>query len=179
MSKLILPYKGVLPKISKDAFIAPTATVIGDVEIGAGASLWFGVVARGDVNYIRIGENSNIQDGTIIHVASDRAGRLGALATLIGCNVTVGHGAILHACKLEDGCFVGMGATVMDGAVVEANAMVAAGALVTPGKRVKAGELWDGVPARMMRVMSEEEIDRNADAAPHYAQLAREYLKAK
>lgn len=179
MSALILPYRGVSPRIDPGAFIAPTATIIGDVEIGAGSSVWFGCVVRGDVNHIRIGENTNVQDGTIIHVASDRAGKLGKFATLIGSNVTIGHGAIIHACTLEDGSFIGMGATVMDGCVVESEALVAAGALLSPGKRVARGQLWAGVPARHLRDMSEDEIAFNADTALHYVELAAEYLKSR
>lgn len=179
MSGLIMPYRGVMPRIADDVYIAPTAVVIGDVEIGTGSSLWFGVVVRGDVNYVRIGEGVNIQDGTIVHVASNRAGKLGEFATIIGSGVTVGHLAIIHACTLEDGCFVGMGATVMDGVVVETGAMVAAGALVTPGKRIGRGRLWGGTPAKHMRDLTPEEIARNADSAHHYMDLAREYLDAE
>ncbi|OHC75971.1 MAG: gamma carbonic anhydrase family protein [Rhodospirillales bacterium RIFCSPLOWO2_12_FULL_58_28] len=179
MSGLIMPYRGVMPRIAPGVYIAPTASVIGDVEIGAGSSLWFGVVVRGDVNHVRIGEGVNIQDGTIVHVASNRAGRLGEFATIIGSGVTIGHGAIIHACTLEDGCFIGMGATVMDGVVVEAGAMIAAGALVTPGKRVGTGLLWGGMPARYMRDLTPEDIAHNADTAPHYMELAREYLDAE
>ncbi len=176
MAALILPYGGVSPRIAEGVFIAPTAAVIGDVEIGEGSGIWFGVVVRGDVNKVRIGKGVNIQDGTIVHVASDEAGPKGALATVIGSAVTVGHAAIIHACTLKDGCFVGMGAVVMDGVVVESNAMVGAGAVVTPGKHIEAGQLWAGVPARYLRDLSAEEIERNAGTAPHYQELARQYL---
>ncbi|MEE8393929.1 MAG: gamma carbonic anhydrase family protein, partial [Rhodospirillales bacterium] len=177
-SGLIMPYRGIMPRLADGVFIAPTATVIGDVEIGKGSGVWFGVVLRGDVSHIRIGENTNIQDLSVIHVASGLAGPMGELATIIGSNVTIGHTAIVHACTLEDGCFVGMGATVMDGAVVEADTMVAAGAVVTPGKRLPKGQLWAGVPARHVRDLSPEEIAQNAYTAPHYAELAQEYLVA-
>ena len=126
---IILPWNGVNPTIADDAFVAPNATIIGDTEIGPLSSIWFNVVLRGDVNHIRIGARTNIQDGTIVHVATN------SYPTLIGDNVLIGHMAVIHACNLEDGCFIGMAATVMDGAVIEAGAMVAAGALVSPGKK--------------------------------------------
>lgn len=166
---LILPYRDRTPVIADDAFVAPGATVIGDVEIGAESGVWFGAVVRGDVNEIRIGARTNVQDGTVVHVTS------GGHATYIGSDVTIGHKAVIHACTLEDLCLVGMGATLMDGVVVESGAMVAAGALVTPGKRVKGGELWAGSPAKRLRDLSEEERDHLGWSARHYAALAREY----
>jgi carbonic anhydrase/acetyltransferase-like protein (isoleucine patch superfamily) len=169
MAALILPYRGLAPKIADEAFIAPNAVITGDVEIGADTGIWFGCVIRGDVNHIRIGARTNIQDGTIIHCSRDK------FPCLIGDDITVGHGAILHACVLEDGCFVGMGATVMDGARVESGAMVAAGALVTPGKLVKKGELWAGNPAKPMRALTEAELAFFPVSAEHYVNLARDY----
>jgi gamma-carbonic anhydrase len=174
MPALIRPYDGITPKIAPDAFIAETAVVIGDVEIGAGASIWYGCVLRGDSNSIKIGARTNIQDGTIIHVNHEREGAAGTRTT-IGSDVTVGHMALLHACTLEDGSFVGMQACVMDGVVVESGAMVAAGALVTPGKRVKKGELWAGSPAKLMRPLTEKEIAYFTYSAQHYADLAASY----
>ncbi|HEY4163366.1 MAG TPA: gamma carbonic anhydrase family protein [Dongiaceae bacterium] len=176
MPALILPYNGVTPKIAPDAFVAETAVIIGDVEIGPGASIWYGCVLRGDANSIRIGARTNIQDGTIIHVNHEREGAAGT-RTVIGADITVGHMALLHACTLEDGSFVGMKACVMDGAVVETGAMVAAGALVTPGKRVKRGELWAGSPAKPMRPLTEKELAYFAYSAEHYAELAATYRK--
>jgi carbonic anhydrase/acetyltransferase-like protein (isoleucine patch superfamily) len=176
MPALILPYNGVTPKIAPDAFVAETAVIIGDVEIGPGASIWYGCVLRGDSNSIRIGARTNIQDGTIIHVNHEREGAAGT-RTVIGADITVGHMALLHACTLEDGSFVGMKACVMDGALVETGGMVAAGALVTPGKRVKRGELWAGSPAKLMRPLSEKEIAYFAYSAEHYAELAATYRK--
>ena len=172
MAGLILPYRGVLPTIADGVFMAPTASVIGDVEIGPECSIWFGVTIRGDMNVIRIGRRSNIQDGTVLHIESLDYG------TLICDDVTIGHGAIVHACTLEDGCFIGMGATVMDGAVVESKAMVAAAALVTPGKRVKSGELWAGVPAKFMRPLDTDDLDDLAHVTLLYVQLAKDYLEA-
>lgn len=175
MPALILPHNGITPKIAADAFIAETAVIIGDVEIGAGASIWYGCVLRGDANSIRIGARTNIQDGTVIHVNHEREGAAGT-RTLIGADITVGHMALLHACTLEDGSFVGMKACVMDGAVVETDAMVAAGALVTPGKRVRRGELWAGSPAKLMRALGEKELAYFKYSAEHYRELAASYL---
>lgn len=169
MSCLILPYKGVVPTIDPAAFIAHTATVIGDVHIGPDTGIWYGCVVRGDVNEIRIGARTNIQDGTVIHVAGQGQG------TYIGDGITVGHMALLHACTLEDNCFIGMKACVMDGAYVESGAMVAAGALVTPGKRVKSGQLWAGSPARPIRELTEQDLAYFPLSAENYAALARDY----
>lgn len=177
MSAMILPYRGVLPKIATDAFIAPTAVLIGAVEIGAEASIWFGCVLRGDSNSIRIGARSNIQDGTVIHVNHEREGAAGTKTT-IGSDVTVGHMALLHACTVEDGAFIGMKACLMDGVVVESGGMVAAGALVTPGKRVRKGELWAGSPAKLMRSLSDKEMAYFAYSAEHYREVAASYRTA-
>lgn len=171
---MILKYKNIEPTVDPTAFIAPTAAVIGDVEIGAGSSIWSGCTVRGDVERIRIGRDTNVQDNSVIHTTSARDGNPG-IPTLIGDGVTVGHGAILHACTLEDGCFIGMQALVMDGAVVETGAMVAAGALVAPGKRVKAGELWAGRPAKFTRPLRPAEADWIPRSAVHYAKLAADY----
>jgi carbonic anhydrase/acetyltransferase-like protein (isoleucine patch superfamily) len=169
---LVLPWRGVVPRIEAAAWLAPNATVIGDVEIGAGSSIWFGAILRGDVNRIRVGRGTNIQDGSVVHVTRARFG------TLIGDDVLIGHMAMIHGCTIEDGAFVGMKACVMDGAVVAGGAMVAAGALVTPGKRVGAGELWAGTPARFVRTLDEEERRSMREAAPRYAALAAEYRAA-
>jgi gamma-carbonic anhydrase len=169
MTALILPHHGKSPIIHDSAFIADTAVVIGDVEIGADSSIWFGTVVRGDVNVVRIGARTNIQDGVVIHVASRGQG------TFVGDDITIGHMALLHACTLESGCFVGMKACLMDGAYVESGAMVAAGALVTPGKRVRRGELWAGTPARPMRDLTAEEIEFFPRSAAQYVELAATY----
>lgn len=163
-------YRGTTPRIGDNVFIAPGAKVIGDVEIGAGASLWFNVVVRGDVHAIRIGENTNIQDGSVVHVTYKK------FSTTIGNNILIGHRCMLHGCVLEDGCFIGMQSTVMDGCVVESEAMVAAGSLLTPGKTVRSGELWAGRPARYLRDLTEREIAGFPVAVAHYADLARQYL---
>ncbi|MCP4007472.1 MAG: gamma carbonic anhydrase family protein [bacterium] len=169
---IVLPYRGVLPRVAADAFLAPGCSVIGDVEIGARSSVWFGCVLRGDVQPIRIGARTNIQDGTIIHVTND------GWAATIGDDVLIGHQCVIHACRLEDRAFIGMGAVVMDEAVVESRAMVAAGALVTPGKRVLSGQLWAGQPARYVRELSEAEQDESERRVSHYEELAAEYREA-
>ena len=173
---ILLPHRGVRPKIAKSAFVAPGAVVIGDVEIGPEASIWFGCVLRGDVNYIRVGAGTNLQDGTIVHVNHGRDGGAGE-PCLIGAGVVAGHMALIHACTIEDGAFIGMRATVMDRAVVESGAMVAAGAVVTPGKRVRKGELWAGIPAKSARPLTAAEIADREYIASHYAELAARYLK--
>ncbi len=173
---LILPYRGeynpqgISPTISPKAFVAPGAAVIGDVHIGAESGIWFGVVIRGDVNYIRIGERTNVQDGTVIHVTR------GTGPTMIGSNVTIGHSALLHACTVEDGAFIGMRATLMDGVVVESGAQVAAGALVTPGKRIPSGQLWAGSPAKYFRDLTDVEKAFIPISADNYVKHVTEYL---
>lgn len=171
MSGLILPYRNHVPRIAPDAFIAQTATVIGDVEIGAQSNLWFGVIVRGDVNRIRIGSRTNVQDATMIHVT----GAGGDWPTIIGDDVTIGHMCVIHGCTLEDGCMVGIKATVLDGAVVETGALVAAGALVTPGKRVRKGELWGGSPARKLRDLEPKDVAMIERLPGRYAALGAEY----
>jgi carbonic anhydrase/acetyltransferase-like protein (isoleucine patch superfamily) len=168
---LILPYGNHVPLIHPRAFIAPNATVIGNVELADQASLWFGVIVRGDDEPIRIGARSNIQDGSVIHVSS------GVSGTTIGEDVTVGHMVLLHACTLQDRSFVGMGSTLLDEVVVETNAMVAAGSLVTPGKVVRSGELWAGRPARKLREMSAEELAYGREIIAHYVKRGAEYAE--
>lgn len=173
---IILPYRGeyalegVFPRISEKAFVASGAAVIGDVEIGEDSGIWFGCVVRGDVNFVRVGKRTNVQDGTVIHVTRKTN------PTIIGDNVTIGHTALLHGCTLEDGCFIGMRATLMDGVVVESGAQVAAGALVTPNKRIPSGQLWAGSPAKYFRDLTEEEKKFIGISAENYVKHAREYL---
>ncbi|GGB26561.1 gamma carbonic anhydrase family protein [Tistrella bauzanensis] len=163
---IILPFADRFPRIDASCFIAPSAVVIGDVEIGAKSSVWYGCVLRGDVNSIRVGRGVNLQDGTIVHV--NRA----SFATFIGDDVTIGHRAVIHACTLQAGAFVGMSATVLDGAVVDGGAIVGAGALVGQEKHVAAGELWGGVPARKLRDIGTDGMPMLAATARHYADLA-------
>lgn len=168
----ILPYKGILPTLGNNVYIAPNAAVVGDIHIGDHSNIWFNVSMRGDVNYIRIGTRTNIQDNSCIHVTRVTH------PTLIGDNVTIGHSATLHGCVLEDACFVGMQACILDGAVVETGAMVAAGSLVTPNKRVKSGELWGGSPAKFLRPLTPEEQAFIMISADNYVRLGHEYLES-
>ncbi|CAA6673238.1 unnamed protein product [Spirodela intermedia] len=151
----------------------PSASMIGDVQVGRGSSIWYGCVLRGDVNSIRVGSGTNIQDNSLVHVAkSNLAGKV--FPTIIGDNVTVGeHSAVLHGCTVEDEAFVGMGATLLDGVVVEKNGMVAAGALVRQNTRIPSGEVWGGNPARFLRKLTEEEIAFISESAANYTNLAQ------
>jgi carbonic anhydrase/acetyltransferase-like protein (isoleucine patch superfamily) len=168
---IIKPYRNITPKIDHTAFVADTVVLTGDVEIGAESNIWYGVVMRGDVNDIKIGKRTNIQDGTVIHTS------LGVQGTYIGDDVTVGHMALLHACTIGNKAFVGMQSLIMDEVVVEDEAMVAAGSMVTPRKRIPRHQLWGGRPARYMRDMTAEEIEYLQISADRYAALGQEYKK--
>ena len=173
----IRPYLGQLPTLGERAYVDRTASVIGDVALGDDVSIWPGTVIRGDVNFIRIGARTNIQDGSVVHVSHDGPhAKLGGFATVIGSDVTIGHKAIVHACRIEDAVLIGMGAIVLDGAVIRTHGFVGAGALVTPGKEVGEGELWLGNPARKVRMLSDEEIQALYYSAQHYVRLKDRYL---
>jgi gamma-carbonic anhydrase len=169
----LYPFAGQSPRLHETAWVAPGAQVIGDVELGAGASIWYNVVIRGDVMPIRIGARSNIQDGSVVHVTRKLA------ATTIGEDVLVGHMALIHGCTLMDRSFVGLGAVVMDGCVIEPEGMLGAGALLSPGKRIGPRELWLGRPAKLVRLLSDEEVARNAMGAAGYVELARLHREAQ
>jgi carbonic anhydrase/acetyltransferase-like protein (isoleucine patch superfamily) len=171
MGPIILSYRGVAPRIAATAFVAPGVVLIGDVAIGEHASIWYGCILRGDLAPISVGANTNLQDGTVVHVR----GGANSGGTRIGADVTVGHMALIHACTLEDRSFVAMKACICDDVVVESGAMVAAGAVVTPRKRVPAGQLWGGNPARFMREMNDRERQQLVALPPHYASLAQEH----
>ncbi len=168
-------FDGHFPRLDGLAYLDKTAVVIGDVSVGKDSSIWPMAVLRGDVNRIEVGERSNIQDGSVLHVTHDGPYSPAGHALRVGDDVTVGHAAILHGCVVESGCLIGMRATVMDGAVVEEGSMIAAGALVTPGARVSAGWLWKGVPARPARQLTEDERARLLYSAEHYVRLARRH----
>lgn len=170
----ILPYQGVMPRIHPTAFIAPGAQIIGDVEIGPDSSVWYNCVLRGDVNTIRIGARSNIQDGTVIHVDSRKPGNPDGNPTIIGDDVLIGHMVMLHGSILHDGAFVGLGGIVMD-SVIEQDGMLAAGALLSPGKTIGRGEMWLGRPAKKLRDLGVDDIARNRQGSMHYVELARRH----
>jgi carbonic anhydrase/acetyltransferase-like protein (isoleucine patch superfamily) len=173
----IRPYRGTLPTLGARSYVDPAASVIGDVELGDDASVWPYTVIRGDVNFVRIGARTNVQDGTVIHVSHDGPhAKLGGFATVIGDDVTIGHKAIVHACRIEDAALIGMGAIVLDGAVIRTHGFVGAGALIAPGKEVGEGELWLGNPAKKVRMLSEAEIEALYYSAQHYVRLKDEYL---
>lgn len=169
---LLLPHRGRSPRIASTAFVAPGAVLVGDVELADQASVWYGCVLRGDAAGIRLGARSNLQDATVVH------GSPGGPPTEIGDDVLVGHGAIIHGCVLESGCLIGMGATVLNGVVVESGAQVAAGSLVPPGARIPAGELWGGVPARKLRVLTADETDGLRAQARAYVTIASQHAES-
>ena len=168
----VFSYQDRRPRLGKRVFVAPGAVVVGDVELGDDASVWFGAVVRGDVNWIRIGAGTNLQDGTVVHVTHDTH------PTVVGAGVVVGHSVVLHGCTVEDGVLIGIGARVLDGAVVEAGAQVGAGAGVTPGQRVPAGHLALGVPARVARPLTGEERRTIGEIRDRYVELKERYRAA-
>lgn len=175
MKPLILSINGKTPKIHDTAFIAPGAVIVGDVEIGPDASVWYGCVLRGDTNKIIVGKGSNVQDGTIIHVDDPQ---WGGVPTLIGENALVGHKCMLHGATVEDGGFVGMGSTMLDGSVVESGALLAAGAFLSRGKTVPAGEMWAGMPAKKFRALKEGEDKMALIGSGHYVEEAKNHADA-
>lgn len=172
------PFAGVLPELAPGAWVDPAAVVIGAVTLGPDASVWPGAVLRGDVERIRVGARSNIQDGAIVHVTHDGPWTPGGRACEIGADVTVGHGAILHACTVGDSCLIGMHATVLDDAVIGPRSLLGAGALVVPGTQIGSEELWFGNPARRVRALRADEIEQLAYSAAHYVRLKREHERA-
>lgn len=174
----IVAIHGKAPKIHDSAFIAPGCRIIGDVEIGPDASVWYNCVIRADVNRIRIGARSNIQDGTVIHCDSPMPGAPQGFPTEIGEDVLVGHLAIVHGAILHDRAFVGLGATVMNGCVIEGDGMLAAGALLTPGKRIASGQLWTGRPAAYARDLNERAISEMRLGVAHYVENGRAHAAA-
>ena len=170
MSATIRAYGGKRPELGRGVFLAETSAVIGDVIIGDETSIWYGTVVRGDVMPIRIGARTSIQDNTVIHVTSDFSG------TIVGSDCTVGHGAIIHACTIEDLCLIGMGSIILDGAVIGRGSLVGAGALVTPGTIIPPESLVVGSPARVKRPINDKEREQIAYGAKHYVELAARYL---
>ncbi len=167
---MIAPFNGIHPKVGARAYVAADATVIGDVEIGDDSSIWFGSVIRGDVNYIRIGARTNIQDLTVIHVTTDTH------PTVLEDEITVGHRVILHGCHVESGCLVGIGAILLDGVRVGARSLVAAGSLVTPGTIIPPGVLVLGSPARVKRELTSDELEYLDRSWRNYVELKDRYF---
>ena len=176
MKPYILPYKGVLPKIDSAAWVAPGATVIGDVAIGRDSSIWFGVVVRGDVHKIRIGERVSVQDLSMIHVTHyKKEDKSDGSPTIIGNDVTIGHRVMLHGCTIEDACLIGMSATILDDAIIGKESIVGAGALVTKGKRFPPRSLIIGSPAKAVRELTDEEVEELYASAKRYVGFMSEY----
>ncbi|MBA3820474.1 MAG: gamma carbonic anhydrase family protein [Deltaproteobacteria bacterium] len=163
-------FAGKTPVLGAGVFLAETAAVIGDVEIGEHSSIWYATTVRGDVMPIRIGSRTSVQDGTVVHVTSGKFG------TTIGSDCTIGHGAIIHACVVEDSCLIGMGSILLDGVTIGRGSLVGAGALVTPGTVIPPGSLVIGSPAKVKRPVSDKEREQIEVGAKHYVELARVYL---
>ncbi len=171
----IRPFEEVMPQVAESAYVDEQAAVIGDVVIGADSSIWPMAVLRGDVNKIRIGERTSIQDGTVGHVTHDHPGELGGHPLVVGDDVTVGHNVTLHGCRIGNKCLVGMGSTVLDGAVLEEGVFLAAGSLVPPGKTLEGGYLWVGSPVKKARPLNEKEQAWLGYSAQHYSRLKDKY----
>ncbi len=170
---VILHVKGISPSIGKDCFIAPNATIVGDVVLGDQCTVWFNAVIRGDVNRIRIGNKTNIQDGAVIHCTYLKA------ATTIGSNVSIGHNALVHGCTVADNVLIGMGSIVMDNAVVQEHCIVAAGAVVLENTICESGFIYAGVPAKKVKALSQEQIAGMAKTADNYVLYASWFQEEK
>lgn len=165
----IYPYKGIEPQLGQRVFLTPSAVLTGDIEVGNDVSFWFHTAARGDVNWIKIGDGTNVQDGTVLHVTHER------FPLTIGRGVVIGHSAMVHGCTIEDNALIGIGARVLDGAVIESLAQIGAGAVVAPGTHIPSGTLALGVPARVKRPLTEEEKKDILDIRDRYIALKDEY----
>jgi gamma-carbonic anhydrase len=169
---IVLPFDGKVPKVGRGAYVAPNATLIGDVELGDDASIWFGTVVRGDIHSVRIGARTNIQDNCVLHVTA------GTAPVNIAEEVTIGHGVIAHGCTIERGALIGMGSRVLDGSVIGAEALVGAGAVVSEGMHVPPRTLVVGVPARVKRPLTPGELTRLDQSWRHYVQVKDAYLRS-
>ena len=170
---MLKPYKGILPRIDESAFIEDSAQIIGDVEIGARSSIWFNAVVRGDVHYIRIGERTNVQDNCTLHVTKD------TYPLILGNDITIGHGVILHGCTIRDRCLIGMGAIILDNAEVGEDCIIGAGALVTEGAKVPPGSLVLGMPGKVKRDVTSDEKARILRSAQNYIEYSANYAQPK
>lgn len=174
----IRSFEGHTPQIDPQAWLDPSCLVIGDVRIGARSSIWPGSVVRGDIHRIRIGSDSNIQDGSVLHISHDGPYMPGGSPLTVGDRVTVGHKAILHGCEIGDECLVGMGAVVMDKVVIEPQVIIGAGSLVPPGKVLKSGYIYTGSPARQARELNDRERAYFSYSAAYYVELAQRHRAA-
>lgn len=165
---MIKNFEEFTPEIDKTCFVAKSSDIIGNVIIGKDSNVWYNTVLRGDLNKIVVGEKTNIQDGTIIHVEK-------SIPTIIGNNVTIGHKAIVHACTISDNVLVGMGAIILNGAIIEENVLIGAGSVVTPGKTIPSGHLVLGSPARAIRKLTDEEINDLQKSADNYVSLSKKH----
>lgn len=168
---MIYPFNSIIPKVDPTAFVTDDAIIIGDVEIGAESSVWFGSIIRGDVNFIRIGERTNIQDGCVIHISSKTH------STVLEDEITVGHRVTLHGCHVESGCLIGIGSILMDGVRVGRNSLVVAGSLLTPGTQVPPDSLVMGSPAKVKRELSDDELAYLDRSWQNYVELKKHYKK--
>jgi carbonic anhydrase/acetyltransferase-like protein (isoleucine patch superfamily) len=166
----ILKYKNIMPEISKGVYVAPGAWIIGKVKIEEEASIWFNTVLRGDVNYIKVGKKTNIQDNCVVHVETD------GCSTIIGDEVTIGHNAVIHACTIEDRCLIGMGATLLDGSFIGEGSIVGANTLISKGKKYPKRSLILGSPGKVIREVTDEEYEMILISASRYVALAGSYL---
>ncbi len=166
---MIKAYKGIYPRIDPSVYVEESAVIIGDVEIGRDSSVWCNAVIRGDVNYIRIGERTNVQDNSVLHVTKDTH------PLIIGSMVTIGHNVTLHGCTIKDRCLIGMGAIILDGAIIEEDVIVGAGALVTEGTVIPSRTLCLGVPARPVRALRDEEVERIRRSSDNYLRYVQDY----
>lgn len=174
---MIMDFQGLKPKIDLNVFVAPSADIIGDVWIGEGSSIWFGAVLRGDVNTIRIGKNTSIQDRSVVHVTHyTRDDKSDGFPTTVGNNVTVGHSVTLHGCTIEDACLIGMGSTILDGAIIGKESIVAAGSLVTRNKIFPPRSMIMGNPAKVIRELCDEEVASLYKSADNYVKFMGMYL---
>ncbi len=180
MTGLVLPFGGRTPKLASGVYLAPTATVIGDVHLAEGASVWFGSVLRGDVGAIRVGKRTNIQDLTMVHVTGGEVAYATASGhphfdTELGDDVTVGHRCVVHGCRIEDGCLLGIGSVILDGAVVGEGSVIGAGAVVTPGTKIPPRSMVLGIPAKVRRPLTDDEAAMGKEGAVRYLELAMAY----
>ena len=171
----IRPYKNISPKLADSVFVDPSAVVIGDVEIGADSSVWPMAAIRGDTHHIRIGQRTNIQDGSVLHTDSPRPKNPDGFPLTIGDNVTVGHRAVLHGCTIHNLVLIGMGSIILDGATIESQVIIAAGSLVSSGKTIQSGGLYLGSPAKRVRELTEQEMSFFTSSADDYVNLKNQY----